>query len=84
MASGTPVIASDVGGVKDVVQDGFSGLLIPEKNPEAIAEKIVELAKNNSLREQLGQNALELANSDYSWKNSAKNFFNINQQAIPR
>ena len=45
MASGTPVIASDVGGIKDVVQDGFSGLLIPEKNPDAIAEKILELAK---------------------------------------
>ena len=84
MASGTPIIASDVGGIKDVVQDGFSGLLIPEKNPDAIAEKIVELAKNNSLREQLVQNALELANSDYSWKHSAKTFFNIYQQAISR
>ena len=84
MASGTPIIASDVGGIKDVVQDGFSGLLIPEKNPDAIAEKIVELAKNNSLREQLVQNALELANSDYSWKHSAELFFNIYQQAISK
>ena len=84
MASGTPVIASDVGGIKDVVQDGFSGLLIPEKNPEVIAEKILELAKNNSLREQLVQNALELANSDYSWKHSAETFFKLYQQAISK
>ena len=84
MASGTPVIASDVGGIKDVVQDGFSGLLIPEKNPGAIAEKIVELEKNNSLREQLVKNALELVNSDYSWKHSAETFFDIYQQAISK
>lgn len=84
MASGTPVIASDVGGIKDVVQDGFSGLLVPEKNPQAIAEKTVELAKNKSLRERLAQNALELANSCYSWEKSAKTFFNLYQQAISK
>ena len=84
MASGTPVIASDVGGIKDVVQDEFSGLLIPEKNPGAIAEKIVELEKNNPLREQLVKNALELVNSDYSWKHSAETFFDNYQQAISK
>ena len=84
MASGTPVIASDVGGIKDVVQDGFSGLLIPEKNPRAIAEKILELVKNNSLREQLVQNALELVNSTYSWEHSALTFFDLYQQAISK
>lgn len=84
MASGTPVIASDVGGIKDAVQDGFSGLLIPEKNPQAIAEKIVELAKNKPLREQLIHNALELTNSDYSWERSAKSFFQLYQQSVSK
>ena len=84
MASGTPVIASDVGGIKDVVQDGFSGLLVPEKNPQLLAEKIIELAKDKPLREQLTQNALELAHSNYSWEQTGKTFFTLFQQSIPQ
>ena len=80
MASGTPVIASDVGGIKDVVRDGISGLLVPEKNPQAIADKVLTLAKDKPLREQLIKNALELVRADYSWEQSARSFLEIYQQ----
>ena len=80
MASGTPVIASDVGGIKDVVRDEFSGLLVPEKNPQAIADKVLTLAKDKPLREQLIKNALELVRADYSWEQSAGSFLEIYQQ----
>ena len=80
MASGTPVIASDVGGIKDVVRDEFSGLLVPEKNPQAIADKVLTLAKDKPLREQLIKNALELVRADYSWEQSARSFLEIYQQ----
>jgi glycosyltransferase involved in cell wall biosynthesis len=72
MASGTAVIASDVGGIKDVVRNEFSGLLVPEKNPQAIAKKTIQLAKDKAQRDQLIQNAQEMVRSNYSWKNSAK------------
>ncbi|MEK9628636.1 MAG: glycosyltransferase [Nitrospinota bacterium] len=84
MASGTPVIASDVGGIKDVVRDGHSGLLVPGKNPQAIADRTVELANNKELQETLIQNAIELANSGYSWERSAQTFFNLYQEAIAK
>ena len=80
MASGTPVIASDVGGIKDVVRDGISGLLVPEKNPQAIADKVLTQAKDKPLREQLIKNALELVRADYSWEQSARSFLEIYQQ----
>ena len=84
MASGTPVIASNVGGIKDVVRDGFSGLLVPQRNPQAIADKVLTLAKDQDLREQLIQNALELVRADYSWEQSGRNFLKIYQQCIEK
>ena len=84
MASGTPVIASDVGGIKDAVRDGFSGLLVPEKNPQAIADKVLMLAKEKPLRERLIKNALELVHTDYSWEQSGRNFLKIYQQCIEK
>ncbi len=80
MASGTAVIASDVGGIKDVVRDKFSGLLVHEKNPQAIAKKTVQLAKDKNQRDQLIQNALEMVRSDYSWQNSSKNISELYHQ----
>ncbi len=80
MASGTPVIASDVGGVKDAVRDGYSGLLVPEKNSQTIATTTVELIKNKPLRDQLVQNALKMVHSDYSWENSSKSMSELYHQ----
>ncbi|MFN3486623.1 MAG: glycosyltransferase, partial [Planctomycetota bacterium] len=45
MAAGRPVIATDVGGVRDVVRDGETGLLVPPKDPGALAAALVELAR---------------------------------------
>ena len=84
MASGTAVIASDVGGIKDAVRDNISGLLVPEKNPQAIAEKVLTLAKNNQLKEKLIQNALELVRSDYSGEQSSQKFLTLYTQCLEK
>jgi len=41
MAAGVPVVATSVGGVPDVVEDGVTGLLLPPRQPEAVASAIV-------------------------------------------
>ena len=84
MASGTAVIASDVGGIKDAVRDNISGLLVPEKNPQAISEKVLTLAKNNQLKEKLIQNALELVRSDYSGEQSSQKFLTLYTQCLEK
>jgi glycosyltransferase involved in cell wall biosynthesis len=84
MASGTAVIASDVGGVKDVVHDMKTGLLIPQKNPEAIAEKTVLLMDNQKLRNELALNGRNLAESEYSWKTIAERFLETYKQIIDK
>ena len=74
MASGTAVIASDVGGVGDVVRNMETGLLVPQKHPEAIAEKTLLLLENQELRNNLAMNGQRLARDEYSWEKTAERF----------
>lgn len=66
MACGTPVIASDVGGLSFSIEDGYNGYLVPGRNPQALADKIILLLKYRTLRDQLGEQA-QLWASRYSW-----------------
>jgi glycosyltransferase involved in cell wall biosynthesis len=54
MAMRKPVVASRVGGVPDIVQDGQTGYLVDPGDPRAIAEKVVALFKDKKLREEMG------------------------------
>jgi len=56
MACGKPVIGSNVGGIPDIVIDGYNGFLVRPKNPREIAERIIELMKNPELRIKMGMN----------------------------
>ncbi len=67
MAAGKPVIASDVGGIKDVVINEYNGFLVKEKDPKALAERIIELKNNHSLYEEVSKHAL-LSSKNYDWQ----------------
>jgi len=53
MAMGKPVIATNAGGIPEIINNG-SGLLVPPKDPDSLAEAIVRLLKDNGLRQELG------------------------------
>jgi glycosyltransferase involved in cell wall biosynthesis len=57
MSSAVPVIASRVGGIPELIDDGQNGFLVPPGDPEAIAEKLNLLASDPGLRESLGEAA---------------------------
>jgi len=57
MASGLPVIATDVGGTSEAIIDGKTGLLIPPKDAKAIAEKITYLIEHPDVARRIGCNA---------------------------
>ena len=56
MEYGIPVIASNEGGIPEVVENGVNGLLVEKNNPISLAEAIIKLIDNTSLRIQMGQN----------------------------
>ncbi|KKY36962.1 putative glycosyltransferase family 4 protein [Diaporthe ampelina] len=75
-ASGVPVVARDMGGPSDTVNDGVSGFLTPPDDLSAFVDKVVLLANDRKLRDRFRQNALEQAreatwekiNNKVAWK----------------
>ncbi len=62
-----PVVASRVGGIPEVVRDGLTGLLVESKNPKAIADAVIKLLSNDSLRQQMGKHGREHVKKNYNW-----------------
>ena len=67
MELGLPIVASNVGGIPDVVIDGESGILVPEKNPTALADAFKRLAADPSLTERLLAGARNRINECFTW-----------------
>jgi glycosyltransferase involved in cell wall biosynthesis len=70
MASGLPVLASDVGGIADVVVDGEVGLLVSPGDRPALVAGLRRLAADGDLRSTLGRRARERAVQRFSWDHS--------------
>ena len=80
-ACGTPAVAYDVPGLRDSVKHGYNGLLVENGNIEALANTIINLIKNDSLRKELSKNAVEWA-KQFSWDRSAEMFERVIKNAI--
>ncbi len=67
MACGTPVVASEVGGLAFLVKDGETGFHFPAEDPEALSERLIALIENDDLRKNMSANAASLA-KEYDWQ----------------
>lgn len=70
MACGTPVVASQVGGLAFLVQDGVTGFVVPDGEPEILGSRLKELILDPALRDRLGKQANQVAQA-YSWERIA-------------
>ena len=66
MASGKPVVATTAGGIPEVVEDGLTGLLVPPRDHDAMADAIVRLLTDADLRRQMGEAGLASARERFS------------------
>lgn len=64
-ASGTPVLATRVGGIPEIIDDGVNGLLVSYGDEHALTARLCELLQNEPLRKQLSARALEKAKREY-------------------
>ncbi len=81
MACGTPVIASEVGGLAFLVQDEVNGFHVPTREPEALAGQICRLLTEPGLRARLGQGA-QAAAQQYSWPSIADRLLAIFEEQV--
>jgi len=82
MACGTPVVGSRVGGLAFSIQDGQTGYLVPERDPEALAARIRLLLRDGDLRQQLGRRAAHWAGR-YGWPAVADQIVDLYGQVQP-
>ena len=82
-ACGVPVIASNVGGIPEIVKDKETGFLIPPGNALSIAETVLMLCEHPSLREELSKNALKIS-TYYSKERLAEEYEKVFLELLQR
>jgi starch synthase len=68
MASGTPVVASRLGGLPEVVEHGVTGFLVEPGNTAELHERLAQVLADGSLAARLGQNARERFLESFTWE----------------
>jgi glycosyltransferase involved in cell wall biosynthesis len=82
MAAGLPVIATDSGGVPEIVTSMETGLLFEQNDAKTLAEHFRLLAGNEKLRQKMGQNALNISRNRYDYKQQTDKFFEYCRQLV--
>jgi len=82
MAAGLPAIATDYPGVRAVVDDGESGLLVPRGDPDAVAVALGELIAAPDRRREMGERGRAKAIAEWSWPRLVERMDGAYAQAI--
>ena len=81
MACGTPVVASQVGGLAYLVRDGETGYLVPDRDPAELADRLSRLLSNPQLRAQMGAQAVLHART-YAWPDITRKVIGLYADAV--
>ncbi|HSB66543.1 MAG TPA: glycosyltransferase, partial [Anaerolineales bacterium] len=81
MACGTPVVASQVGGLAYLVQDGVTGYTVPVDEPAELADRLTTLLEDTQLRDQMGKRAEQVA-QDYAWEKIATRLMAVYESLV--
>ncbi len=76
MAAGTPVIATKVGGIPELITDGCEGYLVEPDDPHSLAKAILNMMKDDTMRRTMGENARKQA-ANYLWDNIVADLINV-------
>src|SRR2546425_7533059 len=67
MACGKPVVASAIGGLKEMIRNRENGILVPPARPDLLADAILELIRDRQLSDEIGEAARESVLDGHSW-----------------
>ena len=72
MAAGKPVVATNVGGIPEIVKPAENGILVEPNNKDELAQAIIQIASDESLAKTIGGNNVRKAREYYSWQIAAQ------------
>jgi glycosyltransferase involved in cell wall biosynthesis len=84
MACGLPVIASNVGGIPDIIKDGETGLLVRQKDARSLSDQIIRLLSDDNLRKEVLINGQNLIKAEFSWEIVTDKFIEIYREVLRR
>ena len=76
-AGGIPVVTTDVGGVKDIVNEGNTGYIVPIENKKLFMERLIELVQSEKKRKKMSQNGWNHVQEKFHFKTLVKNMDNL-------
>lgn len=82
MACARPVIGAEVGGIKSTVVDGKTGFLVPSRDPQSVAERLVVLHASPELARNMGDEGMRRAFQYYTWRSVAQQAAAIYEAAV--
>jgi D-inositol-3-phosphate glycosyltransferase len=83
MACGTPVVASQVGGLAFLIQDGVTGYFVPDGDPALLADRLEQVIRNPGLRQTLGMQAAAYA-QEYAWEKIAQRIIQVYEEELAK
>ncbi|GAA3757069.1 hypothetical protein GCM10022270_14580 [Terriglobus aquaticus] len=84
MAQRKPVIATEVGGIPEIIRPGENGYLVPHGDAQALADRILSLINEPALAQRMGQQAAALVQRDYSPEHFAEEIIAVYRSLVPR
>lgn len=72
-----PVIASSVGGIVDIIKDNETGILVPEKDADALANALLKVLKDEQYAQSLGEKGYQFVNEKYNWNTITDQIINL-------
>lgn len=82
MASEKCVIASNIGGLREIIENDRTGILVPPADPEILAEEIVSVLQDDERRQQLGKNARAFVIQNHSWARIAERTMEVYRSVL--
>lgn len=84
MAAGLPVVATNVGGAAEVIEDGVNGYLVASDDDKELAERLTELAKDPSLAAKFGERGKQRVSKDFSLDAQLRNTIKLYDEALAK
>lgn len=84
MACGRPVVASDVGALRDLVIDGQTGFVVPAADPGALADRLADIVRRDDVASWMGREGRRLVSSEATIESQARRTLNVLERVLHR